>query len=115
MINVRRTAQVASVFVALCALSACATQESVEQALTAAQNAQSAADRAQSTADNASSQAQAAGAAAQRAQATADQAAGAAQAAGEKIDTFIREECAESAREARTHSACPQGVRGVKG
>jgi hypothetical protein len=94
-------ASVIGAFAAALSLGACASQESVEKA--------------QATADEALSTAQSAQSAAARAQSTADQAGAAAAAVNNKVDTFIREECNESAKEARTHSACPPGSGGVRG
>jgi hypothetical protein len=101
---------VSMVGAALClfSVSACATTESVTAA--------------QAAADQANSAAQAASAAAAKAQGSADQAAAAAGQAGtsaqgvsDKLDTFIREECAESKKEAKGHTACGVGTGAVKG
>lgn len=89
-------------------LGGCATTDAVKQA--------------QATADQALSEAKAASAAAGKAQGSADQAGATAASAGtsaqgvnDKLDGFIREECAEGKKEQKSHVACGAGTGAVKG
>ena len=104
----RKTIVMISAVASLFALGACATTDAVKQA--------------QATADQALSQAQAANAAAGKAQGTADQAAAtgtsagtSAQSVNDKLDSFIREECAEGKKEQQSHVGCGAGTGAVKG
>ncbi|MET0545953.1 MAG: hypothetical protein ABWZ40_06555 [Caulobacterales bacterium] len=92
----------------LFSVSACATTDSVKAAQAAADSANSAASAASAAAAKAQSSADAAAAA-------AGQAGTSAQAVSDKVDTFIREECAESKKEAQHHSACGVSTGEVKG
>jgi hypothetical protein len=104
----RKTIAMIGAVASLFTLGACATTDSVKQA--------------QATADQALAEAKAASAAAGKAQGTADQAGASAASAGtsaqgvnDKLDSFIREECAEGKKEAKSHVACGAGTGAVKG
>jgi hypothetical protein len=92
----------------LLSVSACATTESVTKA-------QEAADQAMAAANSANAAASKAQGSADQAAAAAGQAGTSAQGVSDKLDTFIREECSESKKEAKQHSACGVGTGGVKG
>lgn len=104
----RKTIAMMGALACLFTLGACATTDAVKQA--------------QATADQALSEAKAAAAAAGKAQGSADQAGATAASAGtsaqgvnDKLDAFIREECAEGKKEAKSHVACGAGTGAVKG